>query len=288
MTGSFRRSSIPFWAVHIIAVAGLFVTGFSWSGLALALALYLVRMFGVTAAYHRYFSHRTYKMGRVMQFLMALLGTLAVQKGVLWWAAHHRRHHKHSDEEQDIHSVRQRGFYHAHVGWILSDENEATDWARIKDFAKYPELVWLNQHFLLPVVVLGAILLAAGGFWALNWGLFASTVLLWHGTFTINSLAHLIGRRRYATSDDSRNHWLLALITLGEGWHNNHHYYQRSVNQGFYWWEIDITYYVLRLMQALRLVEGLHVTPAHVRARHAPSGGESDETERAEPARSIV
>jgi stearoyl-CoA desaturase (delta-9 desaturase) len=264
MKGSLRPESLPFWAVHVIAVVGLFITGWSWTGFALAVALYAVRMFGVTAAYHRYFSHRTYKMGRVMQFLMALLGTTAVQKGVLWWAAHHRRHHKHSDEEQDVHSAKQRGFYHAHVGWILSDENDATDWARIKDFARYPELVWLNQHFILPVVALGLVLVLAGGFWALNWGLFVSTVLLWHGTFTINSLAHLIGKRRYATTDDSRNHWFLALITLGEGWHNNHHYYQRSTNQGFYWWEIDVTYYILRFLERLRLVSELHVPPRHV------------------------
>src|SRR5688572_15335201 len=257
MRSSLRLVSLPFWLVHIVAIVGVIVTGWSWSGLALAMALYFVRMFAVTAGYHRYFSHRTYKMGRVMQFVMAFLGTLAVQKGVLWWAAHHRRHHKHSDEELDVHSAKQRGFYHAHIGWILADENDETDWARIKDFAKYPELVWLNQHYLLPVVAMGAVLAAVGGWWALLWGLFVSTTLLWHGTFTINSLAHLIGKRRYATTDDSRKHWLLSVLTLGEGWHNNHHYYQRSTNQGFYWWEIDVSYYILRAMQWMRLVSDI-------------------------------
>jgi stearoyl-CoA desaturase (Delta-9 desaturase) len=284
---SFRLVSLPFWIVHVVAIAGVIVTGWSWSGFALALALYGVRMFAVTAGYHRYFSHRTYKMGRVMQFLMALVGTLAVQKGVLWWAAHHRRHHKHSDEENDVHSAKLRGIYWAHVGWILSDQNDETDWARIKDFAKYPELVWLNQHFILPVVVMGAVLVAAGGWWALLWGLFVSTTLLWHGTFTINSLAHLIGKRRYETSDDSRNHWLLAVLTGGEGWHNNHHYYQRSTNQGFYWWEIDVTYYVLRVMQWMRLVSDIHVTPKHVRDRHLTDADPLPEPA-AETARSAI
>jgi stearoyl-CoA desaturase (Delta-9 desaturase) len=264
MRASLRPQSLPFWAVHVVAIVGVVVSGWSWSGLALALALYAVRMFGVTAGYHRYFSHRTYKMGRGMQFFMALLATTAAQKGVLWWAAHHRRHHKHSDQPGDVHSAKQRGLYWSHVGWILSDENDETDWKRIGDFARYPELRWLNEHFLLPVVALGALLAVLGGWHALLWGLFVSTTLLWHGTFTINSLAHLIGRRRYQTTDDSRNNWFLALITGGEGWHNNHHHYQRSTNQGFFWWEIDFTYYVLRLMQWMRLVSDIRVPPRHV------------------------
>jgi stearoyl-CoA desaturase (Delta-9 desaturase) len=288
MKDSFRLVSLPFWAVHVIAIVGVIATGWSWSGFALALALYAVRMFAVTAGYHRYFSHRTYKMGRVMQFIMAFLGTLAVQKGVLWWAAHHRRHHKHSDDPNDVHSAKQRGIYWAHMGWILSNENDETDWARIKDFAKYPELVWLNHHFLLPVVAMGAVLALAGGWWALLWGLFVSTTLLWHGTFTINSLAHLIGKRRYETTDDSKNHWLLAVLTLGEGWHNNHHYYQRSTNQGFYWWEIDVTYYLLRLMQWMRLVSDIHVPPLHVREKHGLTDAESSATPVVEPARNVV
>src|SRR5262245_23938396 len=262
---SLRVKSLPFWVFHLVAIAGVVVTGWSWPGLALAVALYYVRMFGITAGYHRYFSHRSYRMGRAMQFAMALLGTLSMQKGVLWWAAHHRRHHKHSDEPEDVHSVRQRGFLWAHVGWILSDQNDETDWKRIGDFAKFPELVWLNRWWIVPQIAFALALLALGGWPALLWGFLVSTVLLWHGTFTINSLAHVVGRRRYVTSDDSRNNWLLALLTMGEGWHNNHHYYQRSTNQGFYWWEIDVTYYILRGMQSLRLVKDVHVTPRHVR-----------------------
>src|SRR5262249_36118396 len=150
------------------------------------------------------FAHRTYKMGRGMQFAMAVLGTTSVQKGVLWWAAHHRVHHKHSDEAEDIHSVRQRGFWWAHVGWILSVEYDETDWKRIPDLAKYPELVWLNRYHLVVTVAYAALLFALGGAWALLWGFAVSTVLLWHGTFTINSLSHVFGRRRYQTTDDSK------------------------------------------------------------------------------------
>ncbi len=256
--------SAPFLGVHIAAVVGVALLGWSWTGLALALAWYAVRMFGITAGYHRYFAHRTYKMGRGMQFFMALLGTLSLQKGVLWWAAHHRAHHKFSDEPEDIHSPRQRGFWWAHVGWILCDRYVATDWKRIQDLARFPELRWLNRNHGLVAVAEAVVFFALGGAWALVWGFFVSTTLLWHGTFTINSLSHLIGNRRYATTDDSRNHWVLALITLGEGWHNNHHHYQRATNQGFFWWEIDVAYYVLRAMSWMGLVRDLHTPPPHL------------------------
>lgn len=260
-----NSKSIPFIGVHVAAIIGVLILGWSWTGLVLALALYAVRMFGITAGYHRYFSHRSYKMGRPMQFFMALLGTLAVQKGVLWWAAHHRAHHKYSDEPEDLHSVRQRGFWWAHIGWVLSDQYDETDWKRVRDFAATPELVWLNRYHLPIAVAFATLLFLIGGSWALVWGFFVSTTLLWHGTFTINSLAHVFGRRRYATRDDSKNNWFLALITLGEGWHNNHHHYQRATNQGFFWWEIDIAFYVLKLFAFLRLVSDLHTPPQRVR-----------------------
>jgi stearoyl-CoA desaturase (delta-9 desaturase) len=257
--------SIPFFGVHVAAVVGIALLGWSWSGFGLAMALYAIRMFGVTAVYHRYFSHRSYKMGRVTQFLMGVLATTSTQKGILWWAAHHRRHHKYSDQPEDIHSVRQDGFWHAHVGWILAKDYEQTEYDKIKDFAKFPELVWLNKLHLVPPIALAVALYLVAGGWGLVWGFFVSTTLLWHGTFTINSLSHVFGKRRYATTDDSKNNWLLALITLGEGWHNNHHHYQRSTAQGFYWWEIDITYYVLKVMSWLGLVSDLHTPPKHVR-----------------------
>ncbi len=260
----FVRSS-PFFLVHLLAIAGVFWLGWSWSGLLLALALYVVRMFGVTGAYHRYFSHRTYKTSRPFQLVLALLAMTSVQKGVLWWAAHHRHHHRMSDQPGDTHSVLQDGFWFSHVGWILAPENHATDLSKVKDLARFPELRFLDRFYYLPAIALAVGLYAAGGVWALYWGFFVSTTLLWHGTFTINSLTHVFGSKRYVTSDNSRNNLWLALITLGEGWHNNHHYYQRATNQGFFWWEIDVTFYVLKALSWVGLVWDLHLPPPHVR-----------------------
>jgi stearoyl-CoA desaturase (delta-9 desaturase) len=217
----------------------------------LCVVLYYVRMFGVTAGYHRYFSHKTYKMGRVAQFLMAFLAESSAQKGALWWAAHHRHHHRYSDEPEDVHSPIQRGFWWSHIGWMIVPKFEATKWERIKDFAKFPELVWLNKHWWVPPTVLGAAVFFAFGPLALFIGFFLSTVLLWHGTFIVNSLAHVWGSRRYATTDTSRNNLVIALLTCGEGWHNNHHHFCASANQGFFWWEIDLSYYGIKIMEAL-------------------------------------
>jgi stearoyl-CoA desaturase (delta-9 desaturase) len=261
----------PFWGVQIAAVICVAVYGWSWSGLLLALAIYAVRMFGLTAGYHRYFSHRSYKTSRVFQFLLALLGTTATQKGPLWWAGHHRRHHKYSDQPEDPHSVKQRGFLWAHLGWILVKRYVETDWARIKDFTAYPELRWLNKWHLLPPIVLATTLYLVGGHWALTWGFLVSNTLLWHGTFCVNSLAHIFGRRAYDTDDNSRNSLLIAIFTLGEGWHNNHHYYQASERQGFYWYQLDITHGVLKALSWVGVVWDLNEPPKHVRDRRIGS-----------------
>ncbi|WP_394847596.1 acyl-CoA desaturase [Pendulispora brunnea] len=260
-------TSIPFFAVHVAAVAGVWALGWSWKGFLLAVGFYYLRMFGITAGNHRYFAHRTYKTSRVFQFVLAFIGTLSVQKGVLWWAAHHRLHHKFSDKPGDIHSRKLNGFLWSHVGWILARKYDETEWDQIRDFRAYPELVWLNRWHLVPITAFAVTLYLTLGWWGLVWGFFVSTSLLWHGTFTINSLAHWIGRRRYTTTDDSRNSLLLALITLGEGWHNNHHYYPKAVNQGFFWWEIDVTYYVLRVLSVFGIVWDLHTPPAKIRDR---------------------
>ena len=263
-------ASILFYLVHVAALGIVVVTGVSWQGMAWALGMYYLRMFGLTAGYHRYFSHRSFRTSRPGQFVLALLGTVAVQKGVLWWAAHHRNHHRFSDTPRDIHSPR-RGLWWSHAGWILCRKYNRTEVARVRDLARFPELDWLNRHHLLVVVLFAAGLYLVFGTTALLWGFFVSTVLLWHGTFTINSLAHTVGRRRYATGDSSRNSLVLALITLGEGWHNNHHYYQRSARQGFYWWEIDGSYYVLRALSLVGLVWELRGVPARVRASRPPA-----------------
>ena len=247
---------IPFLLLHA-GCAAIFFVPFRWSWVGLMLAMYAVRMFGVTAGYHRYFSHRTYKLGRGWQFLMAFLAETSGQKGVLWWAASHRMHHRYSDSELDLHSPKQRGFWWAHVGWILSNDHDRYDARLIQDLSKYPELRWLDKHSLVPPAVLGGLLLLAGGLGAFVWGFVVSTVVLFHGTYTINSLAHLWGSRRFATPDDSRNNFFLAVITLGEGWHNNHHKFMYACRQGIRWWELDVTYYGLKMLSWLGVARDL-------------------------------
>jgi stearoyl-CoA desaturase (delta-9 desaturase) len=260
--------SAPFLLVHAAAVATPFLVPFAWRWVGLAAALYLVRIFAITAGYHRYFSHRAYRTSRAFQLVLAVLGTTAVQKGPLWWAAHHRDHHRFSDGPEDIHSPLERGFWWSHVGWILARRHAETKHERVKDLARYPELRWLDRWHLVPPLALAAGLLLAGGWPALLWGFFVSTVATWHGTFVINSLAHVLGRQRYATGDGSRNSAVLAVLTLGEGWHNNHHFYAASARQGFFWWELDVTYGALRLLAALRLVRDLRAPPPQVKLAH--------------------
>ncbi|HEV2351406.1 MAG TPA: fatty acid desaturase [Terriglobia bacterium] len=244
---------LPFIGVHVACLAAFFI-GFRWSYVALAVALYYARMFFVTAGYHRYFSHRSFKTSRAFQFILAFLAMTSSQKGVLWWAAHHRNHHRLSDTPEDLHSPSQQGFWWAHLGWILSNKNDETQVEMIRDYYKYPELRWLNKHFLVPPVVLAVALYLVGGWGWLVWGFFISTVMLWHGSFCVNSLAHVFGQRRYITTDTSRNSLLISLITMGEGWHNNHHHYMASVRQGFYWWELDGTYYLLKVLSWFGIV----------------------------------
>lgn len=256
--------SLPFVLMHVGAVVLPFFTPFSWKLVALAVGLYLVRMFAMTGFYHRYFSHRTFKTSRAFQFVMALWGTTALEKGPIWWAAHHRHHHRFSDQDGDVHSPGLHGFLYSHVGWIMGDDWHDTNYKSVQDLAKYPELRWLNNWHAVPGVALAVLLYLVGGFPYFVWGFVVSTVLNWHVTFTINSLTHMFGRRVYQTKDDSRNSFVLAIVTLGEGWHNNHHYYQSCTRQGFHWWQIDITYYLLRAFAAVGLIWDLREPPAHV------------------------
>ncbi|HVS74936.1 MAG TPA: fatty acid desaturase [Candidatus Acidoferrales bacterium] len=255
--------TLPFFLIHVAALAAFWVP-FRWSYLFTCIAVWAVRMFFVSAGYHRYFSHRSYKTSRAFQFVIAFIATSSAQKGILWWAAHHRHHHKYSDQDEDLHSPTLFGFFWAHIGWIISDRYNATRLDYIGDFAKYPELRWLNKYHLVPPVILAVTLFLIGGWGLLIWGFCVSTVVLWHDTFTINSLSHLFGRRRYLTGDTSRNNWVLALMTFGEGWHNNHHHYMASTRQGFYWWEVDISYYVLKVLSWFGIVWDLRPVPKHV------------------------
>jgi stearoyl-CoA desaturase (delta-9 desaturase) len=256
-------SAVPFVLVHLACFGALW-SGVSWSAIILCVTLYWIRIFAIGAGYHRYFSHRAYATGRAFQFILAFLAQSSAQKSVLWWAAKHRHHHLHSDTEQDVHSPRRTGFLYSHVGWIFAKRHGATDLVKVADLARYPELMWLHKYELVPPAVIAVLCTAIAGWSGLVVGFFWSTVLLYHATFCINSLAHVRGRKRYLTGDDSRNNWLLALFTMGEGWHNNHHAYQSSVRQGFRWWEIDPTYYLLKGLSFVGVVWDLKAPPVEV------------------------
>jgi stearoyl-CoA desaturase (delta-9 desaturase) len=247
---------VPFLLLHTGALA-VFVVPFAWKWVGLLLATYTLRMFGVTAGYHRYFSHRSYKMGRVPQFLMAFLAQTSSQKGVLWWAAHHRDHHQNSDLDSDIHSPWRSGFWWSHVGWVISNDFDEYNPQRIQDFSKFPELRWLNRYHWVPTALFGAAIYLAFGVSAFLWGYVLSTVVLFHCTFSINSIAHLWGSKRFETGDESRNNFLLALITMGEGWHNNHHKFMYSCRQGLRWWEVDCTWYLLKALSWIGITREL-------------------------------
>lgn len=268
---------IPIFAVHLMCLGVIWV-GWSWTAVSVAAAFYFARMFAITGWYHRYFSHRTFKTSRACQFAFALLGASCAQRGPLWWAGHHRHHHIYSDTPEDMHSPQNDGFWWSHIGWFTSRKYFAPPLKAIGDFAKYPELRFLDRFdILVPTLCgfgmfgLGMLLeavapgLGTNGPQMLIWGFFISTVVLIHGTCTINSLSHQYGSQRYDTGDTSRNNFWLALITLGEGWHNNHHYYPASTPQGFYWWEIDITYYGLKVLSWLGLVWDIREVPVYVR-----------------------
>ena len=270
------QRTLPFIFLHLGCLA-VFWVGISPVAVVAAVFLYLIRMFAITGFYHRYFSHKTFKTSRFMQFLFAVLGNSSMQRGPLWWAATHRHHHKHSDHEEDIHSPVISGFAWSHIGWLTSMKNFPTCYKSIPDLSKYPELVFLNRYDQTVPFAYGFLMLGIG--WILEtyfpgagttmgqffiWTFFISTTVLLHGTLFINSLAHVWGRRRYDTDDDSRNSWLLTFITLGEGWHNNHHRYPHSVRQGFRWWEIDPTYYGLKLLSWTGLIWDLRPVPKAV------------------------
>jgi stearoyl-CoA desaturase (delta-9 desaturase) len=288
--------NIGFVGIHLACLLVIWV-GFSWTALAVCIALYFIRMFAVTAGYHRYFAHRTFKTTRTFQFILAALGATALQNGPLWWAAHHRNHHRYSDTELDVHSPVTGSFWWAHMGWILSKKFSNYDTKDVADIAKYPEIVWVNRYYIYLALAMGGVLFAVGallerfmpglgtsGTQLVVWGGFVSTTILYHGTFTINSLAHKFGRRRFETTDDSRNSFILAIITLGEGWHNNHHRCLSSERQGFYWWEIDISHYILTMLSWFGIVWDLRTPPAKV-YEEAEIGREAFEIRRLEAAR---
>ena len=264
---------LPFFVMHL-GCLGVIWVGWSMTAVIVAISLYFTRMLAITAFYHRYFSHKSFKTSRFTQFIFAIAGASAVQRGPLWWASHHRHHHLHSDKENDSHSPKQHGFWWSHIGWFTASKNFAPKFDNILDLLKFKELRWLDRFDIsvplllaIALYVVGVLLeiyapnLQTNGPQILVWGFFISTVILYHATYTVNSLAHQIGKRRYNTTDESRNSLCIALITCGEGWHNNHHHYPGSVRQGFFWWEIDTTYYFLKLLAALGIIWDLKVIP---------------------------
>jgi stearoyl-CoA desaturase (Delta-9 desaturase) len=263
----------PFALIHI-ACAGALLTGVSTTSVIMAVSLYIARMFFITAFYHRYFSHRSYQAGRRMQFAMAVLGCTAGQRGPLWWAAHHREHHLSSDTVDDPHSPAVKGFWFSHTIWFLTKGAFALPEHRVRDWMRFPELVWLERFEWVPFVSLALMCYGLGSVlqaWApaaettgvqmLVVGFFWSTVALYHGTYATNSLAHLFGQRRFNTSDSSRNNAFVALITLGEGWHNNHHFYPVAARHGFQWWELDVSWMGLRVLHGLGLISNFKLVP---------------------------
>ena len=256
-------STIPFILVHLGCFAAIW-TGVTWQALAICVTLYWLRIFAIGAGYHRYFSHRSYSTSRAFQFVLAFMSQTTTQKSVIWWASKHRHHHLYSDTGHDVHSPRHHGFIYSHLGWIFSRKHDEPDFAKVSDLTRYPELMWLHKFEVLPAVLLAGLCFLLAGWSGLVVGFLWSTVLVYHATFCINSLAHVSGRKRYVTGDNSRNNWLLAVFTMGEGWHNNHHAYQSSVRQGFKWWEFDPTYYLLRALSWTGLVWDLKTPPEPV------------------------
>jgi len=251
-------SAIPFVLVHLGCFAAIW-TGVTLEALVLCITLYWLRIFAIGAGYHRYFSHRSYSTSRAFQFVLAFLSQTTTQKSVIWWASKHRHHHLHSDTGHDVHSPRHHGFIYSHLGWIFSRKHDEPDFAKVSDLTRYPELMWLHKFEVLPGVLLAGLCFLLAGWSGLVVGFLWSTVLVYHGTFCINSLAHVSGSKRYVTGDDSRNNWWVALLSFGEGWHNNHHAHPASAAHGLAWYEIDLTYWHIRALEILGLATNVRV-----------------------------
>ncbi|MBV9929077.1 MAG: fatty acid desaturase [Acidobacteria bacterium] len=253
-----------FSLIHLLPL-GAFFSCVTRASVAACLVLYLVRIFFITAGYHCYFSHRAFRAGRIVQLVLALGAQSSGQGSALKWAATHRHHHAHSDSPADLHSPEQRGFWYSHMGWLFNQHYERVISSRPKDLTKFPELRWLDRYYYLPLIVLAALTFALLGWPGLFLSFGLSTVLTFHATFCVNSLCHMFGTRRYDVPDDSRNNWFVAIIMLGGGWHNNHHRHPRSARQGIFWWEIDVTYYVLRALACFHVVRNICEPAARLR-----------------------
>ncbi len=258
--------SAPLVFMHLGCI-GIFFVPLNKISIILFLTMYCLHVFTLTAGFHRYFSHKSFKTSRLFQFILAFFGTIAAQKDPLWWASHHRIHHQHADTEKDPHSARHKGFWYAHIGWVMKSKLDNTRFDKIKEFSQIPELIWLNKHPYIPPMLLVILLISTGmvfevyfprynitALQLITYGFFLSTVCVYHVTFCINSVAHKFGSKRFTNEDDSVNNWILAILAGGEGWHNNHHKYSVCARQGFRWWEIDVTYYLLKILEKVKII----------------------------------
>ena len=250
--------------IHVMPFAAFTTPFYAAMDLTLFCLSYALRVFALTGGYHRYFSHKSFQTSRVFQFILAYLGACALQGGPLWWASHHRYHHHHSDTEKDTHSPRLRGFWYSHFGWFMKKKNLHAHYHLIRDFSKYPELRFLERYWYLAPLPVIALLYVLGGWNAMFWGFFVPTVFVNNVTYAVNSLVHVFGGRRYETKDDSRNNLLVGLLAFGEGWHNNHHRFAGSARQGFVWYQLDITYCILKFLAWLHIVKKLKPVPEKI------------------------
>lgn len=263
------RVTLFFAAFHVGAVVALFY--FSWSSLWVAAFLYFLSgSLGIGVGYHRLLTHRGLKVPKWFEYFLATCGTLALQGGPIYWVGLHRIHHAKADRPGDPHSPRE-GFFWSHMGWILFSGRLSDDADRrmryTVDLLQQPFHVWLSEYHWVPQTILGVILWAAGGWPLVLWGLCLRTTLTWHVTWFVNSATHVWGTRRFASNDDSRNNWWVALLAFGEGWHNNHHAHAASAKHGLAWYEFDFNWLVIRVLQVLRLAKEVRVVDLATAAR---------------------
>jgi sn-1 stearoyl-lipid 9-desaturase len=240
--------------VHIGAVCAFLPGNLSWQGFALAIALHwLTGGIGITLGWHRLITHRSFQVPQWLEYIIVFCGTLAMQGGVIWWVGLHRHHHLHSDESIDHHDS-SKGFWWSHMGWMMYDVPAEADVPRFtKDISEDKFYQFLDKYFL-PVQILFALFLYAIGGWSfVCWGTFFRLAIVYQTTWLVNSATHMFGYRTFSTKDNSRNCWWVALLTYGEGWHNNHHAHQYSARHGLAWWELDQTWLTIRLLQLLGL-----------------------------------
>jgi fatty-acid desaturase len=254
-------NNVVFAVFHLGALAALFQ--FNWRACAVALFLYwMTTGLGISMGYHRLHTHRSYQVPLAMEYFFAICGALTLQGGPIFWVATHRIHHQHSDQPGDPHTPREGGWW-AHIGWLLVGESKHNDTVLMSryapDLAKHRFYVWLNDYHWIPMVVLAGILFAIGGLPFVLWGIFFRVVAGLHVTWAVNSVTHMWGSRRFATRDDSRNNWWVALLTSGEGWHNNHHAHPTSARHGLAWYEFDLSWIQIRILQSLGIAKAVHV-----------------------------